>query len=126
MKFKAYQYKELFKLFLNNFQEPFFGHSKKAFVAIFVVPGVTVSGFNLLAPFSILKKIVIRTSVFSTLGVMIYCLNEELNSIAHSNPTQIGFIVRYRYRQLSSYDTAKLSYKEESEKFKKDDGQINK
>ena len=71
-RFKCYQYKEIVKLFFNNYNDPLFKKTKKFLNLLFILPGMTVAGFNLISPFSIFKGIGIYGVVFGTMGSLAY------------------------------------------------------
>ena len=119
IKFKAYQYKELIKLFANNFQNPQFQKSKKSIQQFLVLPGIVIAGFNLFAPFSIFRPIGKYGVFFGCMFSFVYQFHVELDYIARKNKEQLGNIVRYRFQQISAYDGIKMSYKKETEKYMK-------
>ena len=55
LRFKFYNYKELLKVFLINFQDERFQRSKRSTYLLFSAPSITLVLFTILAPFSIFK-----------------------------------------------------------------------
>ena len=76
-----------------------------------------MAAFNLLAPFSILKNIFVSSSFLGTSGAIILSLSNEFDVIARKNNGPLGKVVRYRYQQLSAYDSMFMSYKKEAKKY---------
>ena len=97
IRFKAYQYKELVKLFFNHYNQPSFQQTRKSLNYFFILPGVTMAGFNLLAPFSIFKGIAIYGVFFGSTVALMASFNFELDLIARKNSTALGDNVRYRF-----------------------------
>ena len=76
-----------------------------------------MAAFNLIAPFSIFKQIAVTSSIFGTLGCIILSLSTDFDTIARKNNGSIGKVVRYRFQQLSAYDSMIMSYKKETKKY---------
>ena len=96
---------------MNNFQQPYFQQSRRSLTMFLVLPGLTIASFNLLAPFSIFKPIMITSTLVATTGSLVWCLSSELDKIAHSRKDGLGEVVRYRFQQLSSFDTMQMNYR---------------
>ena len=107
----------MIKLFFLNFKEPYFQKSKKCFYAAIFLPGFTMGFFNLFAPFSIFRNIGFFSSIFGSYGALAFTLRQELDEIAMKRKDELGTKVRYRFKQLASYDGMQLSYKKEIERY---------
>ena len=97
MKFKAFQFKELLKVYLSNINEPQFRRTRQSMLAMIVLPGFTIGAFNLVSPFSIFKGVITFASIFGTAGSFAYNLADDLDTIARKRQDKLGFIVRYRF-----------------------------
>ena len=84
-------------MFFNNYNDALFKKTKKSLNMFFILPGLTVAGFNLISPFSIFKGIGIYGVLFGTMGSLLFQFQTELDFIARKNKTDLGDEVRYRF-----------------------------
>ena len=105
LQMKLYHYKEFVKIFANNYQSDYFAKSKRSVYSILFLPGVTLACFNLLAPFSLFKPIFVYSSLFGCTFSLILSMSNELDYIARKDKGSLGKVVRYRFQQLSAFDT---------------------
>ena len=78
LKFRLYTYKELLKLFTINMKSAAFESSRHAFYSCFILPIVVSTGFNLLNPFSMFRRMAITTSLCGSVISFYINLKEDL------------------------------------------------
>ena len=52
--------------------------------------------------------------ILGSIGCFTMSIVDDMDTIARKEKGQLGFVVRYRFQQLSAFDTIHMGYKKES------------
>lgn len=118
LKFRAYHYKELAKIFANHFYSQEFQGTRGSLYCLLVMPTFTILAFNLINPFSIFKSIVTFGVFGGSLGSLYFNWKQELADIAKSDAGALGDQIRSRYQEIAIFDGLQMSYREETLRLK--------
>lgn len=97
LKMRFFHYKELLKVFALNCRKPMFESTRNSVLMFLCMPSAVALGFNIMAPFSVLRGVAIYGAFGSCVTCFFLSFKEEMHLIAQKDEGPVGYQVRYRY-----------------------------
>ena len=85
LQFKLYHYKEYIKLFANNYRSQHFRTTKKALWLAALSPSITLLGFAIFSPFSVLRGVTISSVSFGATLALFVLFTNDLDRLARKD-----------------------------------------
>ncbi|CAI2382544.1 unnamed protein product [Moneuplotes crassus] len=97
VKYKAYHYFKLLKIFTNQMNNESFISSKRAFYLLLFGPVMTAAGFAMVNPMSVFKNVSIGGCFLGSIGTFVFILKEDMFNLAREETT-LGLEIREIYK----------------------------
>ena len=91
LRMRVYHYKELLKLFAQNFRSSEFEATRTSVYLFLFLPSAVSLGFNMVAPFSIFRNIGIYSSFGGSVLSFVFSFKDEMHAVAQNDQNSLGF-----------------------------------